>query len=199
MNIFDFTEAWERVCKVTKWSKQQDAASFLDIKQSAISGAKKRGSFPVEWAKKIADRYNLNVNWLLLGEGPMRPGDHVAAPVENSPPCDTGKEAYLAKAQDPNQAIDDNMGLGQAVELLAKIFGSNNHILMRAIIANLQAFGEAIDNKNKEMQARAEMAQMQMRMDAMEKQMSALLEEISDMKATQGQSCSEQQEVVNGH
>ena len=149
---------------------------------------------------KIAEVANVNIMRLLTGEGPMRPGDQIAAPQEHSPPCATNKEAYLKKAQDPSQPIDDNIGLGQAVELLAKIFGSNNHILMRAIIANLQAFGEAIDNKNKELQARAEMEQMQIRMDAMEKQMNALLKKINDMESAQTSADQgDDRQVANGH
>jgi len=73
--MFDFIEVWERVCKVTKWSKQKDCANFLGIRQSSVAGAKKKGSFPIGWSKKIAQEFNVDVDWLLTGKGPMRPGE----------------------------------------------------------------------------------------------------------------------------
>ncbi|MCK5219067.1 helix-turn-helix domain-containing protein [bacterium] len=166
----------------------------FDIHKSTLSRYEKGENQPdASFLRQLCSEFGVTPAWLLLGEGPMHESDR--APFYRG---------YPGKSKDEPSGYEDKaesgqMGLGQAVELLAKIFGSNNHILMRAIIANLQAFGEAIDNKNKEMQARAEMAQMQTRMDTMEKQMNALLEEINDMKAGQGYGCELKKEVVNGH
>ena len=66
-----FEEAWARIVLVTGWAKQADLAKFLGIKSQTVSGVKKRGSFPVEWAFRIAQAYNLSTDWLLTGQGNM--------------------------------------------------------------------------------------------------------------------------------
>ena len=71
----------------------------------------------------------------------------------------------------------DNLGLGESVELLAKIYNSGNKVLIRAIAANLNAFGEAIDNKALAQKAIDMMDGMNRRILAMENDLAKLKEE----------------------
>ena len=41
-------------------SSYKDLSDFLGIKQPSVSGAKKRGKFPTEWANKLAGHYGFN-------------------------------------------------------------------------------------------------------------------------------------------
>lgn len=71
---------------------------------------------------------------------------------------------------------DQDMGFGQAVELLSNIFASKNKKLIRAITSNLDAFNEAIENQNRAASAFEMMADMQSRMDKMERRLAKLSE-----------------------
>ena len=50
---------------------QQNLAEVLKITQSAVSDAKKRGSFPKNWASIISKTYNCSLDWLLTGQKPI--------------------------------------------------------------------------------------------------------------------------------
>jgi transcriptional regulator with XRE-family HTH domain len=71
---------------------------------------------------------------------------------------------------------DDNIGLGESVELLAKIYNSGNPVLIRAIAANLHAFSEAVDNK-------ALATKTVNMLDSMNKRMTALEKELAEMRS----------------
>ena len=64
----NFDEVWGRVCNATNWRKYGEMADYLKIKSPTISGAKNRGTFPIEWAFKIAQGFNLSTDWLLTGK-----------------------------------------------------------------------------------------------------------------------------------
>ena len=170
-------------------------AKRFNIHKNTLARYEKGESQPDSaFLQQICADFDVTPLWILIGDGPMR---HVEDDANDQPAFFRG---YPGKSKDEPSGYDDKaessqMGLGQAVELLAKIFGSNNHILMRAIIANLQAFGEAIDSKNKELQARDEMAQMQSRMSVLEKQVAELLGKLKD---TEGKDSQEVKKVANG-
>ncbi len=63
----DFETVWERVKQATKWRRQGDMATFLDVTDQTISGAKGRGTFPLEWAFKISGAFNVSTDWLMRG------------------------------------------------------------------------------------------------------------------------------------
>jgi len=67
-NTFD--QIWSRICQSTGWKKQHELAAFLNIKPASVSGAKARGNFPVEWAFRVAQTYDLSTDWLVTGKYP---------------------------------------------------------------------------------------------------------------------------------
>ncbi len=69
---FQFQEIFDRIKDSTGLASQVAFAKSLDMTQGAVSGAKQRGLFPVEWAVRIAHKYNLSTDWILTGEGSMK-------------------------------------------------------------------------------------------------------------------------------
>lgn len=63
-----FDEAVKRICQVTECSPS-DLPDVLEISGQAISNAKKKARIPKTWAKKIQEKYGVNAEWILNGEG----------------------------------------------------------------------------------------------------------------------------------
>jgi len=117
----------------------------------------------------LCDAYNVHANWLLTGEGPKYRDT-------SSPVATNTTIAHMPS---------DNLGLGESVELLAKIYNSGNTVLIRAIAANLNAFSEAIDNKDIAQKAINMMDEMNKRMLAMESSIATLQNENKELKKDQ--------------
>jgi hypothetical protein len=66
MNI---SESLSRVFEATGTRTQVELADFLDIRQSSISDAKRRGSIPDNWLVTILRKANVNPEWILTGQG----------------------------------------------------------------------------------------------------------------------------------
>jgi len=49
--------------------KQSQLADFLEISSSNISEAKTKNRFPLHWAFKIAQAYQVSTDWLVTGVG----------------------------------------------------------------------------------------------------------------------------------
>lgn len=88
----------------------------------------------------------------------------------------------IKNTADASPLPSDNLGLGESVELLAKIYNSGNKVLIRAIAANLNAFGEAIDNKALAQKAIDMMDEMNKRMLALEEDLAKLKSENEELK-----------------
>lgn len=69
MNI-NFDEALERIREITGARTQVELAVVLNIRQSSISDAKRRGSLPDAWLITLFDKHNANPTWIRFGEGP---------------------------------------------------------------------------------------------------------------------------------
>lgn len=125
-----------------------------------------------DFLARLCSKSGVEPAWLLLGEGPMRKGqeDQSPATAESSP-------------QYSGQLPDDDIGLGESVELLAKIYNSGNNVLVRAIAANLHAFSEAVDNKALAAKTITMMDEMNKRMLAQENELAAMKKELARMKS----------------
>ena len=67
----NFDEIFARIKLATQTRTQIELAALLDIRQSSISDAKRRGSVPPDWFMKLFDRFGLNPDWVKKGSGPM--------------------------------------------------------------------------------------------------------------------------------
>ncbi|WP_291437489.1 helix-turn-helix domain-containing protein [Desulfovibrio sp.] len=63
------SSALERVFQTAGCRTQQQLAEFLDIRQSAITDAKRRGAIPADWLLKLLRIQGVNPDWILTGEG----------------------------------------------------------------------------------------------------------------------------------
>ncbi|MBI4804399.1 MAG: helix-turn-helix domain-containing protein [Desulfovibrio sp.] len=66
----EFTEGFTRIVKALNISTQLELADILNIRQSSISDAKRRGVIPGEWALKLYKQHKLNPRWVYDGLPP---------------------------------------------------------------------------------------------------------------------------------
>jgi hypothetical protein len=64
---------------------------------------------------------------------------------------------------------EDSTGFGTAVEMLAKIYSSEDKLLISTINANIRAFCEAIDRKQREQRSTKELENLKNRLTKAEK------------------------------
>lgn len=65
-----FDEFFQRVARATGIGTQKELAALLGIDPAAITLAKSRG-VPKSWGLSLADRFDLNPEWLRTGAGPV--------------------------------------------------------------------------------------------------------------------------------
>ncbi len=63
-----FADCWERVKQATRLRKQTELADFLNISSSNISEAKIKDRFPLHWAFKIGQQFELCTDWIMTGQ-----------------------------------------------------------------------------------------------------------------------------------
>ena len=152
-------------------------ATYLGISRQNIGAARKRGDIPPGWINKVAEITGYSMDWLCFGNGPkMRaefdasgstPGGRVAMPGSTY-----GFETNQNAGRKPDQPIDeDRFGFGAAVEMLAKIYSSEDPLLIHTINANIRAFCEAIDLRKKEQRSSEELLDLKKRLATIEKQL----------------------------
>jgi hypothetical protein len=66
----EFAEGFTRIAQALNISSQLELAEILNIRQSSISDAKRRGVIPGEWAMKLYRQYKLNPRWVYDGLPP---------------------------------------------------------------------------------------------------------------------------------
>lgn len=80
-----------RVFEAAGCQTQAELAAILDVRQSGISDAKRRGTIPPEWLIKLLYLHGVNPAWIMDGIGPkfLAPCDSPADanyPYETFPP-----------------------------------------------------------------------------------------------------------------
>lgn len=73
-----FAEIWERVQEKTDLSTISGLGAFVGSSQQHASRKKKQNIFPVEWAYKIAQEYNLSTDWLMTGKGKVAGSNNIS-------------------------------------------------------------------------------------------------------------------------
>jgi len=66
-----FETIYERIKRATNITTQVQLAGILDIRQSSISDAKRRGSVPPDWILKLMENHSVNPAWVKYGKEPM--------------------------------------------------------------------------------------------------------------------------------
>lgn len=170
---FSFDELWGRVQLLTGWKNYVDLSEYIGITQQSVSGAKKRGFFPIEWAYKVARGYKGSTDWILTGNGSMRLGD--AAPTQQQQPPQPQPLPAKGGDQSPYAAFD-SLGVVEGMGMLTSIYGSGDTIYIRAINANLMAFSDAINMKNTNKDMQIQINTLENRIAELEQKYEKLLE-----------------------
>jgi hypothetical protein len=143
-------------------------ANYLGISRQNIGASRKRQDVPPGWIYKVAALSGCSMDWLRFGQGAKTRGEYETetsyqagriaspqTPFRGGPgPGDVG--------QGPQDA--DTTGFGEAVEMLAKIYRSEDKLLISTINANIRAFCEAIDRKKRERQSVRELESLKKRL-----------------------------------
>ncbi len=68
MNLSSFTSFLERLKSVTPIQNQSQLANVLQVGRAAVSLAKHKDTVPSKWILILAQKYNLNSDWLATGK-----------------------------------------------------------------------------------------------------------------------------------
>ncbi|EXI61656.1 hypothetical protein MHD_05530 [Mannheimia granulomatis] len=68
MSIFSTIEVLQRLRKLADVTTNKELATLLGVNEKTLSGWSNRNSMPIETILEAAEKYNCDLNWLLLGE-----------------------------------------------------------------------------------------------------------------------------------
>ena len=120
-----FDDAMERIRETTKLHTQVALALCLDIRQSSISDAKKRGSIPDSWLVVLYEKFGLNPTWIRTGAGPV----YLTGDPDRTGPVQ--EPAYVPPPPEPTvtelkEALEARLGAG----LRVVIVGAEDRVMM---------------------------------------------------------------------
>jgi hypothetical protein len=158
-------------------NSDRQLAKYLGITRQNIGAARKRDDVPPGWIYKVAELSGCSMDWLRFGQGPQK-----RVPYSMGKTSDTGQLAsqhspyrlqvsWRPPSADELQNDADTAGFGAAVEMLAKIYGSEDALLIGAINTDLRAFCEALDWQQRERQSTRELIELKKRLATIEKQL----------------------------
>ena len=151
-------------------------ATFLGISRQNIGAARKRKDVPTGWIYKVAELTGCSMDWLSFGKGPKKrveysTDDTSSAVRVASPESSYGSRgAPDAKSTPGLQKESEASGFGAAVEMLARIYRSGDHLLIDTIHANIRAICETIESRRREQRSTKELEELKKRLIALEKQ-----------------------------
>jgi hypothetical protein len=117
------------------------------------------------------------MDWLRFGQGPRKRAVYPSVKTPDRSELSSQDSPYRLQASwKPRLADDlqndaDMAGFGTAVEMLAKIYGAEDPLLIGAINADLRAFCEAIDRQQREQKSTRELVELKKRLATIEKQL----------------------------
>jgi hypothetical protein len=175
--VAETEEIISRLKEVIGVTTDGQLANYLGISRQNIGAARKRGDVPPSWINKVAASSGCSMDWLRFGHGPKIRGDYttggslpdgrIASPQS---PYDLQGGGRTDSANEL-QRDGDSSGFGAAVEMLSKIYGSGDNLLIRTINANIRAFCEAIDRKDRDKRSTRELQDLKKRLTTIEKQL----------------------------
>ena len=154
-----------------------ELANNLGISRQNIGAARKRDDVPPGWIYKVAEISGCSMDWLRFGQGPKVRVEYTIAESGQKDRLASQESAYkLQVSWKPGpvnelQPDEDISGFGAAVEMLAKIYGSEDKLLISTINANIRAFCEALDHKQRDQNSTRELADLKKRLTTIEKKL----------------------------
>ena len=154
-------------------------ATYLGITRQNIGAARKRDDVPPGWIYKVAQLSGCSMDWLRFGQGPQRRATYIMAESAKSDELSSQASPYRLQVSWKPPSVDDlqsdvdTTGFGMAVEMLAKIYGSEDQLLIGAINTDLRAFCEAIDRKQRDQHSTKELMELKKRLADIEKHLNS--------------------------
>lgn len=71
LDMDEFEAVYARMLFVSQRRTQAELAELLNLQQGSVSEAKKRGIVPLSWCVRIADLFNVHMDWLRFGVPPV--------------------------------------------------------------------------------------------------------------------------------
>ena len=152
-------------------------AKYLGITRQNIGAARKRDDVPPGWIYKVAELSGCSMDWLRFGQGPQKRAVYAATQTPDTAELSSRDSAYRLqvswkpRSADDSQNDADTAGFGAAVEMLAKIYGPEDPLLIGAINTDLRAFCEAVDRQQREQHSTQELIQLKKRLATIEKEL----------------------------
>ena len=112
MERHEFDAAYARICEVCGIKTQTELSTYLGIRQSSISDAKRRMMIPAAWLLTLLTREGVNPAWILTGGG-----SKFLVPASLPPSAST---LLLARLAGPELEQRIRAGLMSATECIAE-------------------------------------------------------------------------------
>jgi len=175
-SLSESEEIIDRLKEALNVKSDGQLANHLGISRQNIGAARKRDDVPPGWIHKVAELSGYSMDWLRFGHGSKirmeysTEGFPLKERLANSESAYKLQVSWQPRSIDELQPDEDIAGFGAAVEMLAKIYGSEDKLLISTINANMRAFCEAIDRKKREQNSSSELANLKKRLTSIEKQ-----------------------------
>ena len=177
LSLSETEEIIGRLKEVLDVKSDGQLAKYLGITRQNIGAARKRDDVPPGWIYKVAELSGCSMDWLRFGHGPKVRVEYTAA--ESNPKGEVSSQTSSYKLQvswkprraDELQSNEDIPGFGAAVEMLARIYSSEDQLMINTINANIRAFCEAIDRKQHDQGTTKELINLKKRLATIEKQL----------------------------
>ena len=154
-----------------------ELANNLGISRQNIGAARKRDDVPPGWIYKVAELSGCSMDWLRFGHGPKIRMEYTAKGSKSKGELSSQTSPYKLQASwqprrtDEFQSDEEIPGFGAAVEMLARIYSSEDQLMISTINANIRAFCEAIDRKQRDKHSTEELINLKKRLATIEKQL----------------------------
>ena len=151
-------------------------ANNLGISRQNVGAARKRDDIPPGWIYKVAELSGCSMDWLRFGHGPKVRVEYTAEGSKPKGEIASQESPYKLQVSWKPRSVnglqqkEDISGFGAAVEMLARIYSSEDQLLIGTINANMRAFCEAIDSKQRDQHSTEELADLKKRLTTIEKQ-----------------------------
>ena len=177
VSLSETEEIIGRLKEVLNANSDGQLAKYLGITRQNIGAARKRDDVPPGWIYKVAELSGCSMDWLRFGHGPKVRAAYIAegskAKGELSSQASPYKLQVSWKPKPADELQDDAKipGFGAAVEMLARIYSSEDQMMINTINANIRAFCEAIDRKQHHQSSTQELIDLKKRLATIEKQL----------------------------
>jgi hypothetical protein len=150
-------------------------AKYLGISRQNIGAARKREDVPTGWIYKVAELTGCSMDWFSFGKGPKIRVEYATEGTQSAGQVASPESPYGFQGVPESRSAGDlqqdaeGSGFGAAVEMLAKIYSSRDKLLISTINANIRAFCETVESRQREQLSSKELEDLKKRLMALEK------------------------------